>query len=404
MTTTIPTIDVDPYTDEVLRDPFEYYAAVRTAGPVVRVAQAQGHDLVAVGRDVDVRAAYPDFERFINSRGNGVYDIARGEAIREPGLLVENDPPDHTAFRAVMTDAISPRNLRPLRDQFQRVADEVVDRLLELRAFDAQRELAAEFPLRVVPDAIMGIEPGGNEKLLDYSVFLFESMGPRTPRAAGVLDALVGVEETRDWVSRRCGRDGVRAGSIGALIWAAADRGEITDRQAPNLVRSLVGAGVDTTIHSLATTIQLLVSHPEQWDFLRSNPARAKFAFEEALRYDSTVRQNFRTPVRDTEIGGVPVREGQKTMLLPGSANRDPERWGPTADQFDVSRNANGHLSFGVGIHACVGALIARLEADVLLSTLVRRVRSIEFTAAPEPMLNNSLRGWSSIPVEITPA
>lgn len=205
-------------------------------------------------------------------------------------------------------------------------------------------------------------------------------------------------------MAEHCRRESIRSGSIGWHIWQAADRGELDQEHAPNLVRSLVGAGIDTTIHSLATTIQLLAAHPEQWQFVRERPSQAKFAYEEALRYDSTVRQNFRTPLHDTEIEGVPVRKGQKIMLVPGAANRDPERWGATADEFDVTRNASGHLSLGSGIHACVGALIARMEADALFTALAEKVKTIELTAQPIPMLNNSLRGWQSLPVRITAA
>jgi 4-methoxybenzoate monooxygenase (O-demethylating) len=401
---TLPSLDIDPYTDEVLAEPFEFYRLVRETGPVVRVQQSEGFDLVAVGRDRDVRAIFEDPDVFISSRGNGAYDIAQGQHFREPAVLVENDPPQHTAIRAVMTDVLSPRNTRRLRDDFQKAADEVVDRLLDLRTFDAQREFAEAFPLRVVPDFVMGAPHTGRENLLKYSVFLFESMGPRTPRAAEVLSRLDGLEAAIAWVAESCSRDNVAPESLGALLWAAADRGEIQESQAANLVRSLLGAGIDTTIHSLANTLELLVRHPDQWQFLHEQPARARFAFEEAIRFDSTARQNFRTPIHDTEIDGIPVREGQKIMLLIGAANRDPERWGETADTFDVSRNASGHLSFGRGIHACVGALIARLEADVLLSTFARRVGSVEFAGTPVRMLNNSLRGWTSLPVTVTPA
>jgi 4-methoxybenzoate monooxygenase (O-demethylating) len=169
------------------------------------------------------------------------------------------------------------------------------------------------------------------------------------------------------------------------------------------MVRSLLGAGIDTTIHALANTLYLLATNPGEWEKVQREPARAKFAFEEALRYDPPVRQVFRTPRVDTEIGGLPVKEGQKILLVPGAVNRDPARWGPTAEVYDIERNAGGHLSMGRGIHQCVGAPIAGLEADVLLSTLATRVAHVELDGEPKRLLNNSLYGFASLPVRITP-
>ncbi|SFO53581.1 Cytochrome P450 [Actinomadura madurae] len=404
MTATLPELDLDPFSDEVLRDPGDYHRAVREAAPVVRVQQSEGFDLVAVGRYATVRAIFDDPGMFLNSRGGGILDLKHDENFREPGLLQENDPPGHTAIKAVMTSVISPRNLRRMRRQFQVAADELVDRLLQKKTFDAQTDFAEAYPLKVIPDAIMGVREEGRENLLRYSKFLFENMGPLTPRAKQALAEMGDVQTAIAWVRESCMRENVHEGSFGAMIWEAVDRGELTDQQAPNLVRSLIGAGIDTTIHSLANTLHLLVEHQDQWALLRELPTRGKFAYDEAFRHTSTVRQIFRTPAADTDIGGVPVREGQKIMLVLGAANRDPDHWGPTVDRFDITRDAGGHVSLGRGIHQCVGAPIARMEADVLLSTFARRVKSVEFADTPRPMLNNFLRGWDTLPVTITPA
>lgn len=170
------------------------------------------------------------------------------------------------------------------------------------------------------------------------------------------------------------------------------------------MVRSLVGAGVDTTIFALGICLHLLLDSPDQYARLHEQPAVGKFAFDEALRWGAPVRHLWRTPAADTEIDGIPVREGQKMMLVLGAANHDPQRWGPTADEFDMSRDTGGHIAMGRGIHACIGAPIARLEADVLLATFARRVKSIERTGESVPLLNNTLRGYTAIPMRIVPA
>jgi cytochrome P450 len=400
----IPQLDIDPYSDEVLADPTEFYRCLREIGPAARVEQAQGFDLIAVGGYEDAKSVYSSHDRFVNSHGSGVVDITENEWFREPGVLLETDPPVHDGPRAVMAEIISPRSVRRLRSEFQVAADKVVDRLLDLGTFDVQTEFAEAFPLRVVPDFVMGAPEEGRENLLRYSTVVFELMGPVTPRAQRVIDRLGDTGPILKWITEGCARENVAAGSIGAAIWAAADAGRITEAQAPNMVRSLLSAGIDTTIHSIALVVHDLATHPGEWAKLRAAPQRAKFAYEESLRYDSVVRQNIRTAAVDTDIGGVPVRKGQKVMLCPGAANRDPRKWGPDADRFDIDRSEGGHLGFGHGVHQCVGAPIARLEADVLLSTLAGRVGSLELAGEPEPLLNNMLRGFTHLPVRITPA
>nr|WP_271209096.1 cytochrome P450 [Rhodococcus wratislaviensis]GLK33548.1 cytochrome P450 [Rhodococcus wratislaviensis] len=404
MTITLPELDIDPFTDEVLRNPDDYHRAIRDAGPVVKVQQSEGFDLVAVGRYSTVLSILENPTMFVNSRGGGILDLKKAENFREPGVLQENDPPSHTAIKSVMTSVISPRNLRKMRQQFQESADEVVGRLLELGTFDAQVEFAEAFPLRVIPDAVMGVQQQGRENLLRYSKWLFENMGPKTPRAVRVLEEMGDLMPAIAWVRESCLRENVDPQSFGGLIWSAVDRGELTEDQAPNLVRSLVGAGIDTTIHSLANTLYLLTANQDQWALLREQPNLGKFAFDEALRHTSTVRQIFRTPMVDTDIEGIPVTEGQKIMLVLGAANQDPERWGANASAYDITRDAGGHVALGRGIHQCVGAPLARLEADVLLSTFARRVKTVEFADTPRVMLNNFLRGFDELQVTITAA
>jgi cytochrome P450 len=400
----IPTLAIDPFEDSVLTDPSDFFVRLREAGPVAKVEQSEGFDIVAAGRDSVVRMMFQDHDSFINSRGGGILDLARDEPFRTPGVLQETDPPYHTGVRKVMTDIISPRHLRGLKASFQTVADEIVDSLVEKGEFDAHTDLAEAFPLRVIPDAIMGVRPGGRENLLRYSTWLFESMGPKTPRARAVIESVDNIEGALAWVSESTQRENVADGSLGAMLWAAVDEGLLQENEAGLMTRSLVGAGIDTTIYALGLTLNLLVDHPEQYAKLHANPGLAKFAFDEGLRWGSPVRQIWRTPSRDLEVEGIAIREEQKVMLVMGAANHDPERWGPTADDFDIERDSSGHLSLGRGIHQCVGAPIARMEAEVLLGTFARKVKRIERVAASKPLLNNSLRGWSSIPVRIEAA
>ncbi|MGW3984446.1 cytochrome P450 [Streptomyces mirabilis] len=401
---TVPRIPFDPFSDEVLTDPTEFYRALTAAGPLARVEQSEGHDVLAVGRHAAAVEIYEDPARFLNSRGQGLPDRLTEEAFREAGVLAEADPPDHTAARSVIRKVISPRAVRQMGEAFNAAAEAAVDHALDLGTFDAQTLLAEAFPLKVIPDLVMGVPEEGRENLIRYSTVLFEHLGPMTPRARRVVEGIGDIDEVRAWVTQSCTREKVGPASLGARIWEATDAGAITAAQAANMVRSLLGAGLDSAIHSLGASIYRLATNPDQWRKLRQAPERATVAFDEALRIDPPVRQVYRTPARDTEVGGMPLREGQKMMLVCGALNRDPEHWGPDADRFDIDRRSGTHLALGRGIHQCVGAPIARLEADALLGTLARRVATLELDGTPEVMLNNTVRGFRHLPVRVTAA
>jgi cytochrome P450 len=155
---------------------------------------------------------------------------------------------------------------------------------------------------------------------------------------------------------------------------------------------------------AIGNAVRCLAAHPDQWALLHERPAQVRFAVDEALRYDSPFQSFFRTTGRAVDLHGVSLAEDTKVALFVGAANRDPRRWGDDADEYRITRDAGGHLAFGMGIHHCVGQPVTRLEAEVLLTEMATRIASIELTAEPRPFLHNTLRGWTSIPVRVHPA
>jgi cytochrome P450 len=166
------------------------------------------------------------------------------------------------------------------------------------------------------------------------------------------------------------------------------------------VVRSLLTAGVDTTVHGLAATLYAFATHPEQWQRLRRRRALARVAFDEAVRWQSPVQTFFRTVTTDVTLAGVRVPADAKILMFLGAANRDPDRWSDP-DRFDLDRDPSGHVGFGMGIHQCVGQHVARLEAEALLTALADRVGHIELAGEPRRHLNNTLRSWASLPVRV---
>ncbi|GAA3194499.1 cytochrome P450 [Actinocorallia longicatena] len=390
----IPAIDTDPFNAANLEDPGTLQRVMREAGPIVHLTR---YDVYAMARYEHVHSALVDWQGFCSSAGVGFSNFRKEEPWRPPSLLLEADPPHHDAPRAVLSKILGPRALRGLREQWFLAAQELVDQVLEEPEFDAVPALAEAFPLKVFPDAV-GIPAEGRENLLPYGDHLFNSFGPPNELVAK------GNPQAADlsaWVNAQCRREVLTPDGFGAAIWAAADRGDLLPEQAPLVVRSLLSAGVDTTVHGLAAVLYAFAGHPHQWRKLRNDPQLARVAFDEAVRWQSPVQFFFRTAEQDIEIGGVTVPEGKKILMFLGAANRDPRRW-DRPDDFDLDRNPSGHVGLGMGLHQCVGQHVARLEAEAVLTALARRVQDITLVGQPQRHHNNTLRAFASLPVRVT--
>jgi 4-methoxybenzoate monooxygenase (O-demethylating) len=210
-------------------------------------------------------------------------------------------------------------------------------------------------------------------------------------------------KEVFPWVEAEALRQHLKPGGFGMILYQCADAGEITEEEAHKLVRSMLTAGVDTTVNGIGASLYALARFPEQWDKVRTDPPRlAKAAFEEAIRFESPVQTFFRTTTCATELGGVRLEEGKKILLFLGAANRDPRQW-QKPDEYDIERKVLGHVGFGAGIHVCVGQLLARLEGEVVIQALAKRVKRIELIGEPERRFNNTLRGLKRLPLRLVP-
>ncbi|SFO57530.1 MULTISPECIES: cytochrome P450 [Actinomadura] len=389
-----PAIDADPFGHEALEDPLPLHARLRDAGPVTYLTR---YDVFALARYEQVHAALTDWQGFQSAAGVGLSNFRHEKPWRPPSLLLEADPPRHDAPRAVLSKVLGPRALRRLREAWFADAERLVDEVVGGGEFDAVAALAEAFPLRVFPDAV-GLGPEGRENLLPYGDHLFNAFGPVNDL---VEKGQPRVAELSAWVNAQCARERLAPDGFGAQIWAAADRGDITREQAPLVVRSLLSAGVDTTVHGLGAVLYAFAVNPDQWRRLRENPALARTAFDEAVRWQSPVQTFFRTAVGDREIAGTAVPDGRKILMFLGAANRDPRRW-DDPDAFDLSRDPSGHVGFGMGVHQCAGQHVARLESEALLTALARRVERLELAADPVRHHNNTLRAWKSLPVRVS--
>jgi cytochrome P450 len=390
-----PVLDLDPFATEFLADPYPGHTAMREAGPVVRLER---YGIWATARHDPVRTAFLDPQTFCSAAGVGMSDFTRETPWRPPSLLLEADPPEHTAARRVVAGVLSAAAMRRLTETFEAEADTMVARLVG-REVDAMADLAVPYPLRVFSEAV-GIPDDGRENLLGYARMVFNTFGPRNELFTTAVAENAG---SREWIARQCLPENLVPGGMGAQIHERATAEGFSVDEGAMLVRSFLSAGVDTTVHGLGNALLCFAEHPDQYDVLRADPGLARGAFEEVLRFEAPVQTFFRTTTRDTELDGVPIPDGAKILLFLAAANRDPRRW-PDADRFDATRRVNGQLGFGFGIHACVGMAMARLEGAAILSALARRVSRIEIVGEPRRMLNNTLRGLESLPVRLHPS
>lgn len=393
----IPVLDFDPYAPQNLIDPYPMHERMREAGPVVRLSPYPS--LVACARHDEVRAVLNDHAAFISGAGVGLTNFNKEAAFRPKSLILEADPPLHTQTRTVLSRILSPKTVMQIRAQFASEAEVLVERCIAQAGIDGIHDLAQVYPLKVFPDAV-GLEADGRENLLLYGDMIFNAMGPRNELLARSAERVVPVTE---WIMAHCQRDHLRPGGFGNQIYQAADSGEISHEQAPMLVRSFLSAGIDTTINGIGNTLFALAHHPVEYAKLHADPQLARPAFEEALRWESTAQTFFRTAARDCEIAGLPVAADTKVLCMLASANRDPRKW-PDPDRYDIGRRPTGHMAFGSGIHGCVGQAIARLEGEVVLQALARRVKAIEVAGPHTRRLNNTLRALDTLPLRLIAA
>jgi 4-methoxybenzoate monooxygenase (O-demethylating) len=384
-------LDVDPFDDAFLNNPYPIHEQIREAGAVVYLER---YGVYASARHAEVVTGLSTWETFSSAAGVGLDDFRLAKPWRPPSLILEADPPLHTRSRTVLNRALSAKAMAALRARFEAAAERLADALIGRGEIDAIAEIAEAYPLSVFPGAI-GLGPEGLENLLPYGSMAFNAFGPRNKHfEASMRDA----SRVVGWINAQCAREALAPDGLGAVVWAAVDTGEISAEEAPLLVRSMLTAGLDTTIIGIGNALYALAANPGEWTKLRDNPALVRPAFDEMLRFESPVQTFFRTTTRMTELGSVALPQDAKILLFLAGANRDPRRW-EAPDRFDVTRKAGEHTAFGAGIHKCVGQMLARLETEMILSALLRRFATIEIAGEPTRKLNNTLRQFARLPI-----
>ena len=387
----VPVWDIDPYDPSVLSAPEGYYTELRAKGSFAYIPK---YAALACGRYDVTREVFSDWERFVSSRGVGLQDFRLEKPWRPPSIVLEVDPPYHDKTRRVLNRALSPKAVADLKEAFRSAARRLIDDLLARGSFDAIPDLAEAFPTSVFPQAV-GLRETDRRRLVDYGGMVFNALGPDNELRRS---AMAKAPDIVPWITEHCRREKLEPEGFGATIYQAVDAGEIGEDEAGMLVRSLLSAGVDTTVAALGNAVCCLAANPGEFERLKADPSLARPAFEETLRYTSPVHTFCRTASVDTEVGGIEISAGTKILCVLAAANLDEDHW-PDAGRFDIARRPVGHLALGVGIHNCVGQNVARAEGEAVLAALAAKVDAIELTGEPVWRPNNALHALAQLPV-----
>ena len=377
---------------EVRADPYATYRRLRSIDPVHRMRLI---DAWVLTRYRDVEAVLRDHKRFANA------DRILVETI--PLSLLDLDPPAHTRLRLLVSKAFTPKAVAMLGARVQKITDGLLDAVAGKGRFDLIAALGYPLPITIIAE-MLGVRPRDMGRFEEWSHALALSVDPILGR-----DQVRGIKraeqeafayfETIIADRRRQPRDDL----VTALLAAEEEGDRLTHEELLSVMLLILVAGNETTRNLIGNGMLSLLRNPDQLQRLRDNPELLDSAVDELLRYDSPVQLNGRSALEDVELGGKCIRAGEVVISLIGAANRDPEVF-DDPETLDIGRRGKSHLSFGRGIHYCLGAALAVLEARIAFASVLKRFSSIRLAAEPRHRHGVVLRGVEQLWIEVARA
>ncbi|MEV5320841.1 cytochrome P450 [Streptomyces sp. NPDC052687] len=387
-------IDLAAHGDAFRTDPHPVYAELRARGPVHRVLlpAPEGYETWLVVGYEEARAALADPRLSKDASRIGITPL--DQELIGPYLLVV-DPPRHTRLRSLVTRAFTARRVEELRPRVQRITDDLLDAMLPLGRADLVESFAFPLPITVICE-LLGVPELDRAGFRALST---EVVAPTSAQSGNDAVARLGTYLTELIEDKR--RTGPGDDLLGALIGTTTEDG---DRLSPEELRGmaylLLIAGHETTVNLITNGVHALLTHPAQLAALRADMTLMDSAVEEMLRWEGPVENaTFRYAAEPLEIGGTRIEAGEPVMIGLTAGDRDDARY-PDAHRFDIRRDPRGHLAFGHGIHYCLGAPLARLEARTAIRSLLDRAPDLTLDGPPGDWLPGMLmRGMRSLPV-----
>src|ERR1700716_933458 len=387
---TAPISTLDPYTDQALLNPWPLYHELREMGPIVWLEK---YRMFALTRYDAVARTLRDWEAFPSSFGVMMNDDMN-QLLRGNTLCSDGDA--HYRLRRVVIRPRTPVALQSLKEDVEREAEAIVGRLCDRGRFCATAELATHLPVTIVSRAV-GLPEQGRERMMEWSIGLFNCIGPMNDRARNAVPVL---SEMMHYARTNAIPGKLKPGSWAEAIHHAAAAGEVPPEAVPVMMIDYMGPSLDTTIFAISSGVWLFANYPDQWDLVRNDPSLIPSAINEILRVEAPIQDFSRYVARDYDLDGLLLPEKSRAIIFYGAANRDPRQF-PHPDRFDVQRdNAGRHMAFGTGPHICLGMNLARLEMRALFTALARKVKRFHIEAQARA-LNNVLRGFSKLIVTV---
>ena len=382
-----PVSEIDPYSNEVLIDPWKTYADLQRLGSAVWLTK---HQMFALTRYDSVVRALKDTSAFSSASGvmmnEDMNQVLRGNTLCSDGA-------DHRRLRRIIAKPLTPIALNSLKTEITEKAEVLVTGLVAKGRFCATAELAAGLPVDIVANAV-GLPQEGRERMLVWAEQMFNCFGPLNETHACCFSGARGNDALRQNAS--WARE---PGSWAEAIVDAVDRGEVDEATRAVLMIDYMGPSLDTTIYGISNGVWLFARHPEEWRKVCQSPSCVPLAVNEILRLESPIQGFSRLLTRDYDMDGATLPAGSRVILFYGAANRD-ERKFPNPNTFEVTRNSIDQVAFGWGPHMCVGQHLAKLEMVAIFRALATKVKRLHIEEEVRN-IHSVLRGFSKLTISV---
>jgi len=390
----------NPMDPEFLADPYPTYHRLRAEDPVHQSplgfwVLTRYEDVAAVLRDA--RFIKEPLAALVAARFGG--EVPRGVGLS----MLDRDPPDHTRLRSLVSKAFTPRVVEGLRPRIQAIVDDLIARAEPAGSMDLIEEFAYPIPVNVICE-MMGVPVRDHERFKGWSLDIARGLDSiwlppdsEIPRRSVAARHAIS-DYFRELIAQR--RTSPRGDLLSALIAAEEAGDKLNEEELLATCILILIAGHETTVNLIGNGVLALLRHPAELSRLRTTPGLITSAVEELLRYDGPVQRTARVASADATIGGHTIRQGEMVMPFIGAADRDPAQF-PEPDRLDLSRADNRHIAFGWGIHFCLGAPLARVEGQIAIDTLFRRLPRLALVGdSVEYRQSLTLRGLKTLPVK----
>jgi cytochrome P450 len=399
------TFDRHLLTPVYLANPYRFYHQLRSEAPVYW-SEAMGAWLLT--RYSDAEAALRD-PRLISGTRISAAVKQLPDAVQPEMQTLQNhistwmgfiDPPDHTRLRALVSNAFTPRMIRDLRPQIQAIVNDLLDRVQEAGEMDVIADFAFPLPAIVIAE-MLGLPPEDRDQFKQWSNDVMAFLGTGRPQVDVARRAQQGVYALKGYLrsifNQR--RQSPQDDLISALLIVEQEGDRLSEEEMFGMCVFLLVAGHETTLALIGNGLLALLRNPDRKRTLQDDPALIETAVEEFLRYDSPIQHQTRVAGEDFELEGRQIRQGQRVLPMLGAANRDPAQF-DDPDRLDIRRQPNPHLAFGYGIHFCLGAPLARLEGQIAIGAILRRMPALQLTTESLTWrVHTSMRNPEMLPV-----